>query len=223
MKTKLLRIRFLFLLLFFLFRVCQAQNDVLMQAFYWNVPYDTVHGVGTWYQNLTAKIPALKSAGFEALWSPPPSKGNWGITDCGYGIYDHFDLGEYNQKGSTSTHYGVKQDLVNFIAAAHNTANSQPYMEVYADAVLNHKYGSWGANEENNPLVKTYQMNQAINNSGQQIGYLNDYIHWVIPNAPAGTYYIDIKGFDDMYNSAMQTYAPNDNNSGQNVASYERI
>ncbi|MCK9208090.1 MAG: hypothetical protein M0P66_13340, partial [Salinivirgaceae bacterium] len=42
----------------------KCQNDVMMQAFYWNVPTDVVNKNGTWYTNLTGKMTELKTAGF---------------------------------------------------------------------------------------------------------------------------------------------------------------
>lgn len=36
--------------------------------------------------------------GFSAIWLPPAYKGVGGIHDNGYGVYDLYDLGEFNQK-----------------------------------------------------------------------------------------------------------------------------
>ena len=76
-----------------------AQDDVMMQAFYWNVPVNEAGKNGSWYDTLRSKLADMKSAGIRALWMPPPSKGNFGISDMGYGIFDHYDLGNYNQIG----------------------------------------------------------------------------------------------------------------------------
>src|SRR2546421_8565137 len=79
-------------------RGAHAQNDTMMQAFYWDVPTDAVNKNGSWWTNLGIRAQELHRAGFTAIWTPPPSKGNFGINDMGYGIFDHFDLGNYNQK-----------------------------------------------------------------------------------------------------------------------------
>ncbi len=168
-----------------------AQNDVMMQAFYWNVPVNETTKNGTWYTNLTGKMTELKNAGFTSLWSPPPSKGNWGIVDVGYGIYDQYDLGAYNQKGSTETRYGSKAELLSFLSAAH----ASPRIDVYADIVLNHTYGNFSdasgiQNEEANAGLKAYVRAERL------LPYQTSDIKWVIPNAAAGDYYIQIKGYN---------------------------
>jgi alpha-amylase len=38
-----------------------AQNDAMMQAFYWNVPVDEVNKNGTWWTNLNGKAIELKN------------------------------------------------------------------------------------------------------------------------------------------------------------------
>ena len=78
-----------------------AQNDVMMQGFYWDVPVDAVNKNGSWWTNLKNKSTTLKNAGFKGIWVPSPAKGNFGIYDMGYGIYDLYDLGNYNQKVTT--------------------------------------------------------------------------------------------------------------------------
>jgi len=181
--------------IFILTSIGKAQNDVMMQAFYWNVPTDEVNLNGTWWDNLNTKLPELKAAGFTALWVPPPSKGNWGISDVGYGIYDHYDLGAYNQKGSVETRYGSKSELLNMLTTAHES----PSIDIYADVVLNHTYGEFASadsmnNEEANPAVKAYVFGEA--HDGANTAYQTSDIKWVIPNAAPGDYYIQIKGYN---------------------------
>ena len=181
---------------------CFSQNDVMMQAFYWNVPVDEANKNGTWWDVLRTKCPELKNAGFNALWVPPPSKGNWGIVDAGYGVYDHYDLGAYNQKGSVETRYGSKAELLNFLSVAHTS----PRLDVFADGVLNHTNGFLGdANgindEEANTAVKAYISGEAHN--GANVAYQNTDVKWVIPNATSGDYYIQIKGYNLPWSSAV--------------------
>jgi alpha-amylase len=201
---KLRNIYFFAIAIFFSFQL-HAQNDVMMQAFYWNLPVNEAGKNGFWYDTLKAKIPAMKSAGIRALWMPPPSKGNWGISDMGYGIFDHYDLGAYNQKGSTETRFGSKAELQSLISTAHSTTGGIPYMDVYADVILNHTYGNNTDTEESgdNPSVKTYVFNKAISGGTQRVPFPTNEIRWIIPNAAAGDYYIQIGGYFLNYSGAV--------------------
>jgi alpha-amylase len=110
-------------------------NGVLLEGFYWNTPISTPNG--TWWDNLAAEAPELASAGFTAIWLPPPYKGQAGVNDVGYGVYDRYDLGEFNQKGSVATRYGTLADLQAAIAAF-----KAQHVQVYADIVMNHMMGA---------------------------------------------------------------------------------
>ena len=57
--------------------------------------------------------------------------------DNGYGVYDLYDLGEFDQKGTVRTKYGTKQELIDAIAACHKNG-----IAVYVDLVMNHKAGA---------------------------------------------------------------------------------
>lgn len=102
-----------------------------MQGFYWN---STPGGI--WWDSLASLAPGLASAGFSAIWFPPPTKGAAGALSMGYDIYDQYDLGGYNQKGSVPTRFGTRSQLVNAVASFH--ANG---MQVFADAVMGHMNG----------------------------------------------------------------------------------
>ncbi len=131
---------------------------VLLQAFYWNCP--SLEGCeGRWLQTILPQLPALAADGFTALWLPPVSKAaEW--NSMGYDPYDYFDLGQFNQKGRTETWFGTKQDLLDFLNAAH--ANS---LQVYADVVLNHNYGGDAA--ETNPIDNKVRMTRFTPGSGK--------------------------------------------------------
>lgn len=166
-----------------------AQNDVMMQAFYWDVPVDVTNKNGTWWDNLKNKSTILQNAGIKALWVPSPAKGNFGIYDMGYGIFDPYDLGNYNQKGTTETRFGSRAELEQMIAAMHGKN-----IEVYADIVLNHLYTN-DEQDESNPAVKQYVFDQAYRNGTQYSPYPTNEIRWVIKNAAPGDYYIQIHGY----------------------------
>jgi alpha-amylase len=166
----------------------RAQNDTMMQAFYWDVPTDDVNKNGDWWNNLAGRAPELKRAGFTAVWTPPPAKGNFGIYDMGYGLFDHFDLGNYTQKGTTETRFGSRAELQAMIAAMHAQG-----LEVYTDTVLNHVFTDYHELEPN-PAVKAYIAGEA--HAGANLAYPINEVVWRIPNAPAGDYYIQIKGYN---------------------------
>ena len=107
-------------------------DGVMLQGFYWNVPASTP--AGSWWQNLQTKSAELAQAGFTAVWLPPMHKGGGGASSVGYDVYDRYDLGEFNQKGSTPTRYGTLSQLVSAISAFKGKGIS-----VYADIVMNHQ------------------------------------------------------------------------------------
>ncbi|MEQ9307008.1 MAG: alpha-amylase family glycosyl hydrolase, partial [Marinoscillum sp.] len=161
----------------------------MMQAFYWDVPVDDQNLNGTWWDNLKNKSTTLKDAGITGIWVPSPAKGNFGIWDMGYGIYDHYDLGNYNQKGTTETRFGSRAELESMISTMHTNG-----IDVYADIVLNHVYTSED-DDESNPAVKEYVFDEAYRNGQQFSPYPTNEIVWVIKNATAGDYYIQIAGY----------------------------
>ncbi len=65
----------------------------VLQAFEWYIPADGKH-----WENLTRLVPDLKSLGITGAWLPPASKGAAGGYDVGYGVYDLYDLGEFDRK-----------------------------------------------------------------------------------------------------------------------------
>ena len=54
----------------------------------------------------------------------------------GYDPFDHYDLGDKDQRGTLATKFGTKDELLRLIAVAH--ANG---LDVYPDIVLNHMNG----------------------------------------------------------------------------------
>ena len=108
-----------------------AENDVMMQAFEWYLPND-----GNYYNKLKQKVSDLKEKGFNSIWLPPMFKAT-NTDDVGYGVYDIYDLGEFDQKGDVRTKYGTLEELRELIDEIHKHD-----MQVYADVVLNHKAGA---------------------------------------------------------------------------------
>jgi len=107
-------------------------NGVMMQAFQWYTPADGSH-----WRTLAARAPEFAQAGFTAMWLPPAYKGNNGANDVGYAVYDMYDLGEFDQKGSVRTKYGTRDEYLAAVRALQNAG-----MQVYADTVFNHRLGA---------------------------------------------------------------------------------
>lgn len=112
-------------------------NGTMMQYFEWNLPAD-----GTLWKQLAEEAAKLKKVGITAVWMPPAYKGAAGAQDVGYGVYDLYDLGEFDQKGSIATKYGTKDEYLKAIKALH-----EQEISVYADIVINHKIGADGVEE----------------------------------------------------------------------------
>ena len=168
----------------------RAQNDTMMQAFYWDVPTDAAANNGSWWLNLRGKAAELRRAGVTGVWTPPPSKGNFGIYDMGYGVFDHFDLGNYPVKGTVETRFGSRAELEAMIAAMHAEG-----IEVYSDVVLNHIFTDYRELEVN-PAVESYIQNEATTATGTHTAYPINEVVWRIPDAQPGDYYFQIKGYN---------------------------
>ena len=118
--------------LFYLELTMSEFNGVMMQYFHWYIEPD-----GNLWNELSQNAAKLAEAGITSLWLPPAYKGIGGGYDVGYGVYDMFDLGEFDQKGSTRTKYGTKQEYIDAIRTAQDAG-----LRIYADVVLNHKMGA---------------------------------------------------------------------------------
>jgi alpha-amylase len=105
-------------------------NGVLLQPFQWYTPRATL------YQHLIDHAAGYAARGYTGVWFPPPGKGSGGENDVGYGAFDLFDLGEFDQKGTIPTKYGTRQQLIAAVAAVRAGG-----MQAYLDTVFNHKDG----------------------------------------------------------------------------------
>lgn len=101
----------------------------------------------TWfYDRLAQQANTIASSGFTAVWLPSMTKGGMGysgsskktifhrggIYDSGYGIFDHYDLGDKLQMGNYQTRYGSRTQLTRCIAMMR--ANG---IDAYEDFVTN--------------------------------------------------------------------------------------
>jgi len=106
-----------------------TDNLTIIQFFHWY--YD---GGGVLWKNFAKETSYLSSLGVTAAWLPPPYKGGTGALSVGYDVYDLFDLGEFNQKGTIATKYGIKKEFIHAIKKAHENN-----IKVIADTAFNHK------------------------------------------------------------------------------------
>ncbi|MBD1379780.1 alpha-amylase [Metabacillus arenae] len=133
------------------------RNHTIMQFFEWHIKSDGAH----WHR-LMELAPELKERGIDSVWIPPVTKAE-NTDDPGYGIYDLYDLGEFDQKGEVRTKYGVKEDLHKAISAC-----KEHGINVYVDIVMNHKAGAdeketfqvieVDPNNRDNDLSKPYEI-----------------------------------------------------------------
>ncbi|MEG0288237.1 MAG: alpha-amylase [Carnobacterium sp.] len=107
------------------------ENGIMMQYFEWHLEADGKH-----WERLKADAEHLSKMGVTGVWIPPCFKAT-GINDVGYGIYDLYDLGEFDQKDAIRTKYGTKKELKAAVDELHKYD-----IQVYADIVLNHKAGA---------------------------------------------------------------------------------
>src|SRR6185369_6569298 len=85
------------------------------------------------WQEVMEKIPEIAEAGYTSLWLPPPTKGGSGYS-IGYDLWDPFDLGDKDQRGTVATHYGTKEELIRLVRLAHRFG-----LRVYFDNIVNHR------------------------------------------------------------------------------------
>src|SRR5262249_20620616 len=88
------------------------------------------------WRRVAARAGEWAEAGFTAVWMPPAYKGAGGKSDVGYGAYDLYDLGEFDQKGSVRTKYGTRREYLDAVRAVQAAG-----LQAYADIVRNHRLG----------------------------------------------------------------------------------
>ena len=104
----------------------------MLQGFSWYLPADGGH----WHR-VIERAAEFGKLGITSVWLPPAYKGANGTDDVGYGVYDLYDLGEFDQKGSVRTKYGTKSQFLACTRALHDAGT-----EVIADIVLNQRMGA---------------------------------------------------------------------------------
>ena len=126
-------------------------NGTMIQFFHWYTPGDSFL-----WKHVNESVSYLADLGITAVWLPPAYKAISGGYGVGYGPYDLFDLGDFDQKGSVPTKYGNKDEYLDAIKAlkSHN-------MQVIVDIVLNHKAGG--------DELETFQVVQVDQNNRNKV------------------------------------------------------
>ena len=136
-------------------------NETMIQFFEWYLPANC-----NLWNNTAKEAEYLDNLGINYIWLPPAYKGIGGNAEVGYGVYDLYDLGEFDQKGSINTKYGSKEEYINCIKAL-----KQYRMKVLADIVFNQKMGADESEKviaiEDNPINR----NQAISEPHEIIAW----------------------------------------------------
>jgi len=107
-------------------------NQTIFQFFHWYYSAE-----GNLWLHACDQAGQLASWGITQVWLPPAYKSAHGVNEPGYAVYDLYDLGEFDQKGSVRTRYGTKDEYLHCIRAFHDAG-----IKVLADVVLNHKHGA---------------------------------------------------------------------------------
>ena len=135
--VKIASLVFIYLSVFFSFQTQAQDEDVMFQAFDWNVQ-NQPPGL-TWYGVLDANKQIIADAGIDLIWMPPPSNS---AAPQGYLPRELYDL---------NSAYGSQQDLIDLIASFHTLD-----MKVISDIVINHRVGSSDAVTFANPAWPTF-------------------------------------------------------------------
>ena len=148
-------------------------NGTMLQGFSWNLPPDGQH-----WRRLAQLANRLAEEGFTSVWMPPASKGTAGPKDVGYGVYDLWDLGEFDQRGSVATKYGTREEYQAAVKALREAG-----INVLADIVLNHRLGAEGTQ-------RVLATEMAFDNRNYPLGKLRPISAWTRYEFPgrAGAY-----------------------------------
>ena len=107
-------------------------NITMLQGFEWYLPADHNH-----WNRLKSEAKRFQNAKIGMVWLPPAYKGSSGRDSVGYDVYDRYDLGEFDQKGTVATKYGTKDAYLACIRALQDKG-----IKVLADIVVNHLNGA---------------------------------------------------------------------------------
>ena len=143
------------------------ENRTLMQYFEWYLKPEN-----KLWKKMEINAKYLNAIGITDIWLPPAYKAAGGKYDAGYAVYDLYDLGEFDQKGSIETKYGSKDEYLQAIKELHKNN-----IQVYADIVLNHKIGA-------DEAETVYASQEQNNNRNVDTTLPKKIVAWTIYNFP---------------------------------------
>ena len=140
------------------------------------------------WTEITTKMPEIAEAGYDSLWVPNPAKGESGAYSVGYDLFDPFDMGDKDQRGTVATQYGTKAELLQMVEAAHRFG-----IRVYFDNVMNHRAfaipGNYGTPTNYFPglIPQDFHLQQTGPNSYANWPSISDWNNqWQVQNQPLG-------------------------------------
>ena len=143
-------------------------NHTMMQFFEWYLPSDT-----SLWKRLKEESAKLSNLGIDYIWMPPAYKAAGGINDVGYGVYDLYDLGEFDQKGAIPTKYGTKEEYLEAIKTL-----KENQIKAIADIVLNHKLGA----DETEEVFAIQEQNDDRNINISETKMIKAWTKYTFPN-----------------------------------------
>lgn len=82
-------------------------NGVMMQYFEWYMNCNK-----NLWNTVRKKGDELSKLGITSLWLPPAYKGIGGEKEVGYGVYDLYDLGEFDQKAVFQRNMELRMNIL---------------------------------------------------------------------------------------------------------------
>ena len=86
---------------------------------------------------MTQQLHELSDLRINQVWLPPAYKGHHGDFDSGYGVYDLYDLGEFDQKGLFLLNMEAMKNIYLLIEGLKDFG-----IDIIVDVVLNHRIGA---------------------------------------------------------------------------------
>ena len=152
----------------------------------------------TEWDEMYRRIPEVAEAGYNYIWTPPPTKAPVGSStiwgNVGYSLYDRFDLGDVPQRGTIETRYGTRGSLRNMVDNMH-----QCDVKIVPDIIMNHN--------GNGPDLREYPGMKATDfHVWEQANYCNDLNYkrgprmgnWYHDNGYGATMYEDLCSLIDI-------------------------
>lgn len=184
------------------------ENPVILQAFDWYIKDPDSSSPepesNLWQFIANNKAAEIAGDGFTHVWLPPTGKAFSldNTYNVGYAIYDHYDLGEFNQMGRVRTKYGTKNELITAVNKLHSYG-----IRVLADVVMNHMMGS--DKVSNIPFDYAFKVNNDSSVTELSRGTVPAYVDFDFKNqadvSPRGNTYSDFH-WKKEYFTGMENY-----------------